>query len=143
MFNKDKKLLKATNATPTFSLKDQIKKCKVVDIYDGDTCKVVFNLKDKLYKWTIRMEGYDTPEMRPPLSDPNRDNIKKLAILSKNYLITLINRPNQLVYIKCGGFDKYGRLLGKIYTDKKCENCVNDIMIEKGYGKPYDGKTKK
>ena len=28
----------------TFNLEGEIKLCKVVDIYDGDTCKVVFDV---------------------------------------------------------------------------------------------------
>ena len=49
---------------------------------------------------------------------------------------------NQLVYIKCGGFDKYGRLLGTIYINKDDDKSVNDIMIENNHGYEYHGGKK-
>ena len=46
------------------------------------------------------------------------DEIKKNAIESRDYFRSLVCNENQLVYLKCGDFDKYGRLLGEIYIDK-------------------------
>ena len=129
--------------TPKFSLDGEIKVCKVVDIYDGDTCRVVFNHNGIINKWNIRMNGYDTPEMRPSKSLPNRDEIKKKAIESKMYLKSLIMNEEQLVYLKCGGFDKYGRLLGEIYVNKEDILSVNQQMINNNYGYEYHGGTKK
>ena len=128
--------------TKKFTLENQIKICKVVDVYDGDTCRVVFNLNNQLNKWTIRMNGYDTPEMRPSRSLENRDEIKKKAIESRDYLKSLIMNENQLVYIHCGEFDKYGRLLGEIYVNKDDEKSVNQLMVENNYGYVYHGGTK-
>lgn len=134
------KLSKCDNNTPMFSLEGEMKLCKVVDIYDGDTCKVVFKLKDKLYRWNVRMKGYDSPEMRVSKSNPRRDVIKQKAILARDYLSSLIK--NELVYIKCGEFDKYGRLLGTLYINENDDISVNDMMIENGYGYSYFGGTK-
>ena len=77
------KLLKSDNKTKLFSMDGEIKLCKVVDVYDGDTCKVVFKLKNKLYKWNIRMYGYDSPEMRVSKNNPNRDLIKQKAVKAR------------------------------------------------------------
>ena len=128
--------------TKKFTLENQIKICKVVDVYDGDTCRVVFNLNNQLNKWTIRMNGYDTPEMRPSRNLENRDEIKKKAIESRDYLKSLIMNENQLVYLHCGEFDKYGRLLGEIYVNKDDEKSVNQLMVENKYGYVYHGGTK-
>ena len=68
------------------------------------------------------MEGYDFPEMRPSRKLENRDEIKKKAIESKNYLKTLIMNDNQFVCLKFGKFDKYGRLLGCVYINKLTTN---------------------
>lgn len=134
--NSDKK-------TPKFSLEGITKICKVVDIYDGDTCRVVFNHNGVINKWNVRMQGYDSPEMRPSKSKPNRNEIKIKAKQSKEYLKSLIaNKDNKLVYLKCGKFDKYGRLLGEIFIDLEDEQSVNDMMITNGYGYKYDGGTK-
>lgn len=130
--------------TPKFSLQGLTKICKVVDIYDGDTCRVVFNHNGCINKWNIRMNGYDSPEMRPSRNLENRDEIKKKALESKNFLKSLVaNSPEQLVYLKCGGFDKYGRLLGELYINQDDEKSVNQQMIDNNYGYVYHGGTKK
>ena len=130
--------------TPKFSLQGLTKICKVVDIYDGDTCRVVFNHNGCINKWNIRMNGYDSPEMRPSRNLENRDEIKKKALESKNFLKSLVaNSPEQLVYLKCGGFDKYGRLLGELYVNLDDEKSVNQQMIDNNYGYVYHGGTKK
>ena len=136
-------LQKYDNKTPMFSLEGKIKLCKVVNIYDGDTCKVVFKLNNDICRWNIRMTGYDTPEMRPPRSQANRDEEIKAAKAAKAFLISKIMNDNQLVYIKCGKFDKYGRLLGEIYINKNDKKSINQIMIDEGHGYAYEGGTKK
>ena len=140
----EEKLQACSKKTPNFSLEGQMKLCKVVDVYDGDTCKVVFDMNGDLYRWNVRMDGYDTPEIRPRKTVPNRDIVKKAARESRDFFKSLVCKdPEQLVYILCGGFDKYGRLLGKIYVNQEDDQSVNEIMIEKGYGYEYHGGTKK
>ena len=129
--------------TPEFSLEGKIKLCKVVDVYDGDTCKVVFNLNNKVYRWTIRMEGYDSPEMRPSKKKENRELEIQAAKEARDYLKGLVQNDNQLVYIKCGDFDKYGRLLGTLYLHKNDSISVNQMMIESNQGYVYNGGTRK
>lgn len=128
--------------TPTFSLEGKTKLCKVVDIYDGDSIRVVFKDNNIINKWSIRMTGYDSPEMRPSKKLENRDEIKKKALEARNYLRSMIMNDNQLVYLKCGGFDKYGRLLGSIYINKTDTKSVNDLMITNNYAYEYHGGTK-
>ena len=138
------KLLLCDKKTPVFTLEGQTKLCKVVDIYDGDTCRVVFNHNGCINKWNVRMNGYDSPEMRPSRSLPNREEIKKKAVESKEFLRSLVaNSAEQLVYVKCGGFDKYGRLLGELYVNLEDEKSVNQQMIDNGHGYEYHGGTKK
>lgn len=131
------------NKTPMFSLEDMKFKCKVVDVYDGDTVKVVFPMNGNIYRWSVRLTGYDTPEMRPPKNQPNRDEEKKAAYAARDFLKSKVMNDKQLVYIKCGEFDKYGRLLGTLFIKEDDEKSVNDLMIEMGHGYIYDGGTKK
>ena len=143
-FLKDRKLMNSTKETKDFSLKGKYKKCKVVDVYDGDTCKVVFYCRGKLDKWVIRMADYDAPEMRPRLNNPSREIIIFKAKRSRDYLAKLIMN-DRLVYIKCGKFDKYGRLLGTIYLKKYngiLDNSVNQLMVKYNYAIPYSGGSK-
>ena len=48
----------------SFSFKGDIKEAKVVDVYDGDTVKVVFAVQGKLFKFSCRIQHVDTPEIR-------------------------------------------------------------------------------
>ena len=127
--------------TPTFSLKDSFKVCKIVDVYDGDTVRGVFENNGVYNKWTIRMYGYDSPEIRPSRKLENRDEIKKKAKESRDYLKSKI--LGKMVFLHCLDFDKYGRVLANIYSDDLGETSINDHMVEMNYGYPYFGGTKK
>jgi hypothetical protein len=54
-----------------------------------------------------------------------------------------MNNSTQLVYIKCGEFDKYGRLLGELYLTNEEINLVNQMMIYYNHGYVYNVGTKK
>ena len=129
---------------PEFSLDGYLKQCKVVDVYDGDSIKVVFRHSGMLNKWTIRMAGYDSPEIRPRLDTPNREGVIGSARTSKEFLKSLVmNESKQIVYIQCGKMDKYGRLLGTVYLNYEDNLSVNDLMIQNRMGCVYYGGTKK
>ena len=124
----------ATINTPYFSFENQTKRAKVVKVYDGDTIKIVFPINKKFFKFTCRLSGIDTPEMN------SRDkNEKSYAHFVQRKLSGRI--LNQIVTVKCGKFDKYGRLLIKIYHNNSL-NSVNKWLIQKNYALPYDGGKK-
>ena len=146
LIRSNKTILKEMDkTTPEFSLAGKIFLCKVVDIYDGDSCKVVFKHARQYHKWNIRMYGYDSPEIRISRKAENREYLKKIGLDAKNYLIQLIGKE-ELLYIKCGKFDKYGRLLGDLYYTKEdtnnWEKSINKKMIDDGQGYPYEGGKK-
>ena len=132
-------LRNATNdEVPLFSL-NGTKTCgKVVDIYDGDTCTIVFFVGDKRQKFTARLLGVDTPEMKPLLSKPGRDQEIKAAKRCRNRALQLLTNccditldtemtkkeckkildtNTKLVTVHCHDFDKYGRLLVTLYDN--------------------------
>ena len=116
---------------------------KVVDVYDGDTCTIIIKNKKELQKYKVRMLGYDSRKIKPRKNINNREEIIKKAKEAKNALIDKIN--NKLVYIDCGSWDKYGRLLGTLYSiknNKKFVN-INQWMINNNYGYIYNGGTKR
>lgn len=138
------RLKEQTINTPLLSLDGYYSVAKVVSVYDGDTCRVVIPFNDKFYKWNVRLDGYDTPEMRPSRSKPNREQEIMAAKEAKKFLISLVMaEPNQIVYIKCKNFDKYGRLLASIYIEPNDTVSVNDMMIQNGHGYVYNGGTKR
>jgi endonuclease YncB( thermonuclease family) len=94
-------------------------------------------------KSSIRMYGYDSPEMRQSTSIPDeqRQQNKESAMNAKKAF------ENQLVgadYYICifvkDVLDKYGRLLTVMYTPNG-QN-INRFMLNSGYGKEYSGGTK-
>ena len=135
------KLSEFDKKTPKFTLKNAFKICKIVDVYDGDTVRGVFENNGQYNKWTIRMYGYDSPEMRPSRKLENRDEIKAKAIISRDYLRSKI--LNKTIFLHCLDFDKYGRVLANIYIEELGEKSLNDHMVEMNYGYAYFGGTKK
>ena len=122
--------------TPEFSFENQNIVAKVVSVYDGDTIKVVFPLHETLYKWNCRLTGVDTPEIRTRCDIEKKYGYKVRDCLRDRIL-------NKLVTLKCGEFDKYGRLLIEIYCDDMSNCTVNRWLIDNNYAFEYDGGTKK
>lgn len=119
-----------------FNLIDYSTWVRAIDVYDGDTCKVLMNHRGQIDVWTIRMNGYDSPEMRPLKSNPNREKEKEAAKKAREALLTHFDHH---VFIKIVGFDKYGRLLVEAY---KGTLHINQWMIDNGYGYEYAGGKK-
>lgn len=142
--------LKEAVADKDFTFDGNLFKAKVVSIYDGDTYRVKFMRNGEQVQYNCRATGYDSPEMKPSklIPENKRRAEKKAAIEAKEALRKAVMRPSQLVYIKCGKFDKYGRLLVTIfileptYCGDTLGRNINEWMIASGYGYPYKGGTK-
>ena len=133
-----------------FNLKGKKLTGKVVDIYDGDTCKIVFDLDGKLTKFSCRLLGINAPEIKPLKTKENREQEKSDAKITRNRLFELctncllndknikdeINTNRKLVMVECFDWDKYGRLLVRIY-DLNSEKSFNSILLEENLVKPY------
>ncbi len=144
-----------------FSLEGRKTVGKVVDIYDADTCKIIFGLDNVIVKFNCRLSGIDTPELKPSRSKPDRELEKKAAQKARNRLIQLctdcdcsldkkfsrkskkefLSNNEKLVNIHCGEFDKYGRLLVEIF-DINSDKSFNDMLIDESYANKYDGGKK-
>lgn len=137
--------------------------CKVVDIYDADTFRVVFfrneNDKEPL-KVKVRAEGCNAAEMYPLKTHPDRKEEMRKARLARNRLVQLVtdveidieninykkedideilSKNNKLVYIKFGNFDKYGRVLGKLYINEDDTISINRTLINEHHAVEYSG----
>ena len=62
-----------TSTIPYFTFKDRVIVAKPCDIYDGDTFSICFEQGNDIVKWKCRCLGYDSPEMKPLLKNPNRE----------------------------------------------------------------------
>jgi len=145
--------------TNDFSLENLIKYVRIVDIYDGDTCTCIMKLYNNKYKFHIRLAEIDTCE----INSKNIEN-KNLAFQARNRLFELItdinlyklnqenisrknmkdqlNKKCYLIKLKCGKFDKYGRLLGHLYPINNSDLSYNQILIKEKLAYYYDGGTK-
>ena len=143
---------KYDDKTPNFSLYGKNTLGRVVDILDGDTIKIIIPLFDSFYKFTIRLNGIDTCELKSHNEENKNLGTKakirlidlicnKNNILEKNELKTLLNNNVFLIYVKCYNFDKYGRLLCDISKNYKSK-CFSDILLEEKLAYKYTGKTK-
>ena len=125
---------------------------KILDIYDGDTVTICIKINDAYHRMNCRLFGLDTPELRS-----NNEEEKIAAKKARCHLIHLITsqtmnpdctrkevrdicaQNQQIFWIECYSFDKYGRLLIKI---SKEGFYINKKMIDDGFAGEYDGKTK-
>jgi endonuclease YncB( thermonuclease family) len=129
-----------------FSFQGLVTKCKIVDVYDGDTITIVFYYNHSPIKIKIRMAGYDTPEVKNYKSNENGDLHKKAGLYVKEKLKNKI--LNKILWIKFDKEEKYGRTMGFLYeisdTNKLKENdvCINNWIIDNKYGKIYNGGKK-
>jgi endonuclease YncB( thermonuclease family) len=116
---------------------------KVVKIYDADTVHCIFFINGKAFKFKVRLARIDTAEK------DSKDPAEHLwATKAINRLEDLLNN-NNLIWLKCHKWDKYGRLLGEIYqyTDntatKKNPTSINQILLNEGLAYEYHGAERR
>jgi endonuclease YncB( thermonuclease family) len=146
----------ATIDSPEFSFNGTKCWARVVSVYDGDSPTIVFPFNDKMLKFSTRVYGIDTSEIKS--HDPA---CKERAVKARNRLVELITKapfPSQistkkdiqkllaqdvhLVWVECMEFDKYGRVLIKMWGSPQDTKSFADILIEEKVAYPYFGGTK-
>jgi|UniRef100_A0A6C0I740 endonuclease YncB( thermonuclease family) len=148
------------NTTPSFSLNGQKMWGRVVSLYDGDTLTIALNVFTGIYKFSVRMSGIDTCEIKS-----KNDKNKEMACNARSRLLSLVtgkdvsemtplndrkkinlylNKGMYFVWVECQDFDKYGRLLANIYKDEndQPENSFSAILIRDKLAYEYKGDTK-
>lgn len=122
----------------------------VVSVYDGDTFTIAIrnimtaartttNVKHDIVRVKCRMLGIDTPEMKPPKSQPDRDDEIAKAKEAKQFVEAAI--LNKHIKLSVSGQDKYGRLLVKVLIPDTGIDLAT-TLINKGHAYAYDGGTK-
>ena len=145
--------------TNEFTLNNIFTEARVIDIYDGDTCTIIIKFNNIYNKFTVRLNGIDTCEMKAKSAEN-----KKKAYLARDRLLNLVtnipqqndslprktvrdllNREVYLINICITGTDKYGRLLGDLYSLNDVAKTVSfsSILLTEKLAYAYDGKTKK
>jgi len=114
-------------------------KAEILSVYDGDTFTAGIEFLNDFYKFRFRILEIDTPEIKTDFEN---------AIISRNRFLQLIGLDIDLnskltkkeiqnllianclfVDVECHNFDKYGRILCKIYKDGV--DLGNVLIIEK------------
>jgi endonuclease YncB( thermonuclease family) len=136
-----KKLLGITlEDTHQFSFNGMTVSAKIVSVYDGDTFRAAFYYKDEIIQLSCRCLGYDAPEIKMSLKNPDREVLKKFAYEARDRFKELLDSTKTgLVELNFSENDMYGRPLTKVYVDGKY---INQMMMDEGYGKPYSGGHK-
>ena len=144
--------------TPEFNLGTKID-AKVLSCYDGDTFTIAVLLANNPYKFTCRLMGCDTPEMKvsSTKSKDEKEQQKLRAIAAKKELLAFITNCNvgscnstkdldnilksntKIIQLDVFGFDKYGRLLVNYNIG---EEMLSDHMINGGFAYAYMGGKK-
>lgn len=156
-FRMKRRLAKYTaDSVPTNRFDGELRWAKAVSIYDGDSATFILKLDGKLHVYKSRMYGYDSPEMKPPLKNLNREEEKAAATRARDFLKDRIENKLCVVEFVKPSFDKYGRLLVNVYHKEyhwwdmlrtkpqykaKATN-INELMVAEGHGYVYDGGTK-
>ena len=143
-------------------LQEQRVEGKVVSVYDGDTCHIALKhptLK-QIFRFKCRLSHIDTPELRTHNAEE-----KKAALKARNRLVSLstdtghmlpnmgcawskkllqdvVDRNTRTIFLQCGKFDKYGRLLVVMYPTQSARVSINQTLINEGLAQPYEGGTK-
>jgi endonuclease YncB( thermonuclease family) len=130
-----KRLEECTYAnTPKFNFDNKVFKAKCVKVYDGDTITVVFVVFGEYYRFSVRMNGYDTPELKNAKDPLEKKYAKKARQLLSDMVL------HRIVILKCMPFsDKYGRILGEVELNGAS---VNQIMLCSEYARVYAGGRK-
>ena len=128
-------LLQNIEYTDTIPFVPPIYLGKVIKVYDGDTitiASVLPNTTEPIYRFSVRLNGIDTPEIRGKTPEE-----KELAILARDELYNKIY--GKVVILKNVGTEKYGRILADVYLE---EENINEWLVTQDFAVRYNGGTK-
>lgn len=132
--------------TPTYSLKNQNIYARLVNVHDGDTITCIIESYPKcFFKYNIRLNNIDACEITTKDS-----KLKQQAIIARNHLIEfltgiilddkhiytrndiidILSKDAYLVYLKCDGMDKYGRVLADVYNIENLNKSASEYLRE-------------
>tara|TARA_X000001036_G_scaffold440081_1_gene494257 strand:- start:1475 stop:1936 length:462 start_codon:yes stop_codon:yes gene_type:complete len=107
----------------------------VIKVYDGDTITIAAKLpfaESPVYRWSVRLLGIDTPEMKS-----KDEKLKKIATKARDTLSGKI--MGKTVYLENVGTEKFGRILANVIFEGKN---LNNWLLEEKLAYEYKGGTK-
>ncbi len=140
-----------------FSFDGIITDCKVINIKDADTIKVIMNINNNVNIYNIRMYGYDAPSTKSKSSKSSRKD-STTGLRARVFLANLITScgsklnekmrskeinkiivkdNNKIVKIHLMNFDKYDEIYARIYLDEY-KKFADELMIENNLVYPFE-----
>ena len=108
---------------------------RVIKVHDGDNITIAARVNNvsKLYKFNIRINDIDTPDIR------SRNNIEKAIGIKVKYLLRT-RILDEVVRVEIKGKDNYGRYIADVY-----HNSVNisEWLVNNKYGVRRNGSKQK
>ena len=140
--------------TPEFTLLGTECYARCVYAYDGDSPTIVIPLFGGMFKFHTRMHGIDTSEIRSALNKERavraRNRLLELVtkssvtgIANKADIVSLLASDVFLVWVRCLGMDKYGRVLVQMSASPEDTKDFAQILIEENLGYAYGGGRKR
>lgn len=114
-----------------------VKGGRVIKVYDGDTITIASKLpieKSPIYRFSVRLNGIDTPEMKGAGVTEEEKNAAHQAQVFVSDLIL-----NKYVRLENIQNEKYGRILADVYIG---DIHLNELLLKERYAIPYNGGTK-
>ena len=111
---------------------------RVIKCYDGDTITVAAYLpykESELYKFSVRLNGIDCPEIRSKLHSEKQCGLLAKATIESKIL-------NKMIILENVKTEKYGRLLADIYLKDEPTTSIALWMMDQKLAVKYDGKKK-
>ena len=111
-------------------------KAEVIKIVDGDTVDLMVDLGfDIHHEIRVRLYGVNTPESR---TSDSEEKIRGLA--AKDFTMKWL-KESEVLFVQTvkDKTEKYGRILGKLYSDEKCTSCLNEELVKSGNAVEYFG----
>lgn len=139
-----RQLARATlDNTPAFAIPQTPVWARIVDVYDGDSLTAAFKLHGRMYSWTVRVFGIDTPELKISTLFPASERERKRALGYEvaDYVRSLL--LGNTVCLCPRGRGKYGRLLCTVqFTHEGRETDLRDHLVSRGMARVYMGGKK-
>ncbi len=133
------------NNIPVVPFQGEIIKVLVYDVYDGDTCSILFRVgEDGYMKLRIRVNGVDTPEVKV-LGKMKGTELGKLEEKAGAHVRDEVKAliEGKECNVKLNKWDKYGgRVNGVIFLSGSKYTTLTEYLLAKRYAKEYHGQAK-
>jgi hypothetical protein len=142
------------NNTPSFTIDGKCCFARVIDI--GDTITLALPLLNNVYKFNVAVPGIDCYELNGGTSINResavraRNRILELLDIVRNSENTaytrreirqMLNDTIYIVWVKCYGFEKFGRLFADIYINVGDKHSILEILLLENLVRKNGSKT--